>query len=719
VSATNTLIDPGRIDVTPSSPLENVTIAGEYHIVQRGGRVENVGFDGGKPTNSDWVVRCEEGQSATIRHVYGGDGDANTGGDPHAFIFVQAGHAGDLILSEVNVQGYLDNGVYASAPGNGQSWPNKIPGGGGTVRIENSYGGNCVSAVFRLGTTGSTCRGCVIDDTAAGGSSDRACWSYTERTGWENVRARVGGTVMQVSTGVWGDRKGSTAVVNNSSYDGGAPTLSTNGSITGDGWLQDTVSTASSDVSGVEVVALDDADSDDPNDQLVYQQVYDPAEEQYYTLALDLRPPTGVPMSAAEAENGTSTAEGTIVPPGSPPTDDGTTPTTVQGGFAPAECEVVEYSAAISATDPNAIDGGFTTGGGSGPVPAGAGDIGGGAGYTDILSATDADTVVPADDGPAAARAIGNASSGETIFLEGGNYQFDRASLTSDNVTIAGNRGATTTASLITDGGSGALGPTVVAGGPEGRPIRVKASGCRITGLRFEGPDTTWNGEAGSNDHHPVGVEHRGGTALTIDNCEAYGWEAVAFAMRGDGPGTVAYSYIHDNPGASQGYGVASSPSSGRTLIVKNYFANNRHSIAANPSNAGYEVIDNIFAPAYYNHALDQHGPDPAGGKLIVRYNTFTVPGKAQCIRIRGRPRETAEFTNNLFYTSDRDYAVQQTGEIKLGQKNKYSNTAANPESFVNMIFDQSNVFGQQSAPNAGARTGGETTTQSFGRQVA
>jgi hypothetical protein len=322
--------------------------------------------------------------------------------------------------------------------------------------------------------------------------------------------------------------------------------------------------------------------------------------------------------------------------------------------------------------------------------------------------------VVSGGDGSAAASAIENASAGETVFLEPGRYTIDRVSLSADGMALVSNRGV-----------DGAQGATIVGDGPEARPIQTEASDFLISGLRFEGPDTTWDGEAGSNDHHPVGIDHQSGQGMRVSNCEGYGWEAIFAAPRADGPDTVNHCYIHDNPGASMGYGVQSGPSSGLTLIQKNYFENCRHEIAADPENNGYEIRDNIFAPRYYNHAVDQHGPDPAGGTLLIHHNTFAITeaansqDKEQCINIRGKPADRCDIYNNLFYTSNKARAINQSGESKVGQSDQYTGDAENMDFTDNMrVYD--NVWGQQSAADAGARTGASATTAiDFARQVA
>ena len=351
------------------------------------------------------------------------------------------------------------------------------------------------------------------------------------------------------------------------------------------------------------------------------------------------------------------------------------------------------------------------------------GEIGGGAGYSDIIGPGQADTTVPSGDGSALVSAINGASSGETIYVPEARYTVEDATLSADDVTVAGNRGASdlsgqTTQSIATDGGSGGTSPgaTLVGQGDESRPITVEASNVRFTGLQFQGPNTSWEGEAESNEVHSVAIEHASGQGMQVDNCEGYGWSAVFVAVRGDGPDHVHHCSIHDNPGAAQGYGVHTGPAQGRTLIEKNYFNRNRHSVAADPDNPGYEVRYNVFGPVYFSHAVDQHGPDSAGGTLSIHHNTFQATeysaksvqdAKIEGVRIRGRPSNKAEVYNNLFHANEKPRVIRQSGEPKVDQASKYTASAANKAALENMSI-RGNEFGsKQASGSVGAQSGG------------
>jgi hypothetical protein len=374
----------------------------------------------------------------------------------------------------------------------------------------------------------------------------------------------------------------------------------------------------------------------------------------------------------------------------------------------PISCEIPESAYAPSPVGYN--------GGGRG-VPSGTGDIGGGEGYSGIVSESEADTVVPSGDSSQAKQAIDNASPGETIFLSGGTYVIDDATVTSDGVTIAGNRGAVTDGSVLATGdgeSGGADGAIVKAAGPEGEPITIAANKCRVTGLRVEGPKPNWEGEAGSNDHYPKGITFKEGyNDCEVDNCEGYAWEQIFFDANGEN-GHLHHCYIHDNPGASGGYGVQSGPQETLTLIEYNYFNRNRHSIAADPGNYGYEARYNIFGPEQYSTSVDQHGPDPAGNTSFVHHNTFeetrasaesVLDGEIGSIGVRGKPSNIYEVYKNWFYLAEKSRTIHQRGEPKVDESDKYDGRPGEG-GFVNMVV-RDNSYGQSDPPpDVGARSG-------------
>lgn len=147
------------IDISASGATFTIRASGS------GWTIRNVGIKGhlsGGHTEP-FIVQGD----GTIENVYLGDG--GSGGATGIFVF--SSHSGHIDMNRINVQGWTDNGVYGSAPGNGPE--HKATGGQGTIAIENSYSaGNRISN-FRLGTDGSYLKNCVME-----GGDHRSFWGY-------------------------------------------------------------------------------------------------------------------------------------------------------------------------------------------------------------------------------------------------------------------------------------------------------------------------------------------------------------------------------------------------------------------------------------------------------------------------------------------------------------------------------------------------------------
>lgn len=135
-----------------------------------GWAIRNVGFRNHRSSSKPLVAAAvtDPNRSAVIEGCYFGDG----GNGPA--IFVDPDHAGKLVIRNCYFEGWGDNGVYGSPPGNPSGHP--TPGSGGMVAVEDCYAtGNAVSN-FRLGTDGSYVRNCVSLD------SQRGYWGFYNDT---------------------------------------------------------------------------------------------------------------------------------------------------------------------------------------------------------------------------------------------------------------------------------------------------------------------------------------------------------------------------------------------------------------------------------------------------------------------------------------------------------------------------------------------------------
>lgn len=170
-----------------------------------GWEIRNLAIVGRHPGSDDaaFAISVTDPEGVGIvDNVWLGDGSRDTVG-----IFVPPDHAGTLLIRRCHVANYPNNGVYASAPGNG---PGKAESGqGGRVRIERSYAYDNAISGFRIGTDGSWVRDSVVHQdrrtpSNIGGDATRAIWVYYESALIENVDFRMAdGTGIAVGNDFW------------------------------------------------------------------------------------------------------------------------------------------------------------------------------------------------------------------------------------------------------------------------------------------------------------------------------------------------------------------------------------------------------------------------------------------------------------------------------------------------------------------------------------
>lgn len=176
--------------------------------------IRNVAIDGqldvGKPGAVFGIADTGTG-SSTFENVYLGDGATNAGeATAETAMWVSPEHNGHLDIRHVNVQGFSDNGIYASAPGGA---------GGGSVHIDSCYAANCRVAHYRVGSAESqvTNSSVLLDDN---GYDGRGIWA------WEPGPVQVENCQLEMNGRHYGIRaggsKGSTTVsVADTDYDTG------------------------------------------------------------------------------------------------------------------------------------------------------------------------------------------------------------------------------------------------------------------------------------------------------------------------------------------------------------------------------------------------------------------------------------------------------------------------------------------------------------------
>jgi len=295
--------------------------------------------------------------------------------------------------------------------------------------------------------------------------------------------------------------------------------------------------------------------------------------------------------------------------------------------------------------------------------------IGGGDGYTDIISRDDPRVKFIVDTRDELLSALQSARSGDVIYVEG-NANIDMSGYVDiyvpAGVTIASNRGE-----------NGAAGGRIYQNRDGGgweydwAPLfRTAGQNARFTGLRIEGPDKTTSAPRARCAIHAT-------YPLEVDNCEIAGWSFTGIGIYRTGGvsdmkngGYFHHNHIHHCQWNEMGYGIVVNDGA-VCLIEANYLEYCRHAIAGDGNvGTGYEARYNIFGPnfiANYAFQVDMHGkPNPsgpgtiAGDTIRIHHNTFMATGHPAAdqmgplginpIRIRGVPRVGAYVDHNWFY---------------------------------------------------------------------
>jgi hypothetical protein len=317
-----------------------------------------------------------------------------------------------------------------------------------------------------------------------------------------------------------------------------------------------------------------------------------------------------------------------------------------------------------------------------GAQPGELGPIGGGAGYTRIVRGGD----FTARDLDGLLEALGEARSGQTVFLPG-DVEIDCTARVyieglvleiPEGVTLASDRGA-----------KGSEGARILSDALKTPALIVpQGPNVRISGIRIQGPNPKRY-----LDHHRrsfaegrgheyyyklptsdgIRMEHAG---LEVDNCEisAFSHSGI-YLVRGEGH-HIHHSYIHHCQYAGLGYGVSHGAAS--SLIERNLFDFNRHSIAGTGApGCSYEARHNVELGTSLSHCFDMHGgrdrkdgTDVAGTRIRIHHNTFRAPETP--IVIRGVPEEECEVRQNWFPRHPTPAAAVRAADGTVVRDNAY-----------------------------------------------
>ena len=179
--------------------------------------IRNIGFKGENTsgTGSATFGISDSGGSSTVENVYLGDGsderNGSSSGHGQTAFWVNPDHAGHIDFENVNIQGFADNAIYASAPGNA---------GGGTIHIDSCFAANCYVSHFRLATEGSKVTNSSVY-VGNEGYAGRGIWAWSPGTiEVEGCQIEMNGQHTAIDAGANG--QGTNVVVRDTDYDDAA-----------------------------------------------------------------------------------------------------------------------------------------------------------------------------------------------------------------------------------------------------------------------------------------------------------------------------------------------------------------------------------------------------------------------------------------------------------------------------------------------------------------
>ena len=308
--------------------------------------------------------------------------------------------------------------------------------------------------------------------------------------------------------------------------------------------------------------------------------------------------------------------------------------------------------------------------------------IGGGSGYSGIISTTDAGVKYRVSTKEELLTALKSAESGETVFVNG-TAVIDLTGTSSVSipagVTLASDRGKS--------GSSGAvIKRTQNLGGGWEEPMFIAGGDTvRLTGLQLEGEMKPQDDESVQDQYYLVGIYAENRTGFEVDNCVMRGWSWSGISLRENTNAYIHHNYIHHNQARGEGYGT--NLYGGTALIEANMYEYNRHDITgAGMPGESYEARYNIIlgngnaigASHFDVHKDEETGTGLAGNVYKIHHNTFE-PSIPMAVGIRALPQTGVYIDNNIFkgFITDSLGGVpifQSGGKGKMYVTNNYWN---------------------------------------------
>ncbi len=317
--------------------------------------------------------------------------------------------------------------------------------------------------------------------------------------------------------------------------------------------------------------------------------------------------------------------------------------------------------------------------------------IGGGPGYTRIISETDSRVKYVVSTASQLITALKSAKSGEVVFIKG-NAVIDMTSnpkiTIPAGVTVASDRGL-----------NGSLGALIkrtknVNGGWGEETFIAGGNNVRVTGLRLEGemyPQDYGNAPGQTYEQqYLVGIYAKERTGFEVDNCELRGFAWAAVVSDNCVQSYVHHSYIHHNQARGEGYGVALY--GGSSIIEANTFDYNRHSITGTgypgeSYEARYNVVlgnGNPIGGHHFDVHQDERGGSFAGSLYKIHHNTFKDGnGKMASIAIRQKPTTGMYIDHNLFET----ISNATSGGVPIWERDSTQNMFATNNKWMGKLY--------------------------------
>jgi hypothetical protein len=678
-----------RVDVDGSGHWKNFAII-------------NLGGDGwGKV----FQINSDAGDRTVLEHYYIGGtptGGRNDKDDWHMCMFAHAYHEGDVILRNGFVTDWYQP-YYCSSPAN-PATPNseKQTGRGGTVRFENCYTEKYSHTAYRLGSDGSACVDSVAANPYDGAGPARAAWVFCGEPTYDGLHAD--GSI-HVGSGPWdwspkpelhnceltgrahepysGDEPGSDPDLAVPDGTPDSPEAAVRGSDSGTGgstddW-RDVVVDASRtrasinyrlDCSASEVRKGERANEggDAIDGRIIEGQAWGGVDS--YRVKSSDEPHINDALVIAEPTDFSRvriTVDGRTIPFG----------TRVRGSGGGGGSD----DSSEDSDDPGDItDGDGSTDGDGGFVVPGYQEcwIGGHAGYNRTVPRSEADVEVSSWDG--FTDALSGYDDGDVIYVVDDLDAEPGLDIEGDGtVIVAGDRGI-----------DGSDGPVIEAQAKGDRLMTIDDGEIRFTGIQLHGQYTEWPGEGAEQNEFGLGLHVQGDARAEVDNCDLSGFSAAAIINDSEHPINYHHCHVHDNAAPALGYGIAvRHEGDTRDHIHNCYQDRNRHSINCEEDSYGYHAHHNVCGPTGWNHIYDIHGgrDSIAAHDTLIERVTVMEPDEDRFVSIRGQPRERVR-VRDCQLGAEAGRQIEQRGEIKYGQQDKYDGSETNQDGYSRMSIE-------------------------------